>query len=72
MLRNLTFNYPLCTIFLRGLHVSQYGMVFSFLATSSGLLNLIKYIRFETLLSYYYYYYYYYYYDDDDGGHIKL
>ena len=46
---------------------------FSFLATSSGLLNLIKYIRFETLLSYYYYYYYYYYYDDDDdGGHIKL
>ena len=42
---------------------------FSFLATSSGLLNLIKYIRFETLLSYYYYYDDD---DDDDGGHIKL
>ena len=52
------------------------GRFFSFLATSSGLLNQIKYIRFETLLSYYYYYYYYYNYyyddDDDDGGHIKL
>ena len=45
---------------------------FSFLATSSGLLNLIKYIRLETLLSYYYYYHYYYYYYYDDGGHIKL
>ena len=48
------------------------GRFFSFLASSSGLLNQIKYIRFETLLSYYYYYYYYYYDDDDDGGHIKL
>ena len=45
---------------------------FSFLATSSGLLNLIKYIRLETLLSYYYYYHYYDDDDDDDGGHIKL
>ena len=53
------------------------GRFFSFLASSSGLLNLIKYIRLETsLLSYYYYYhhyyYYYYYYYYYDGGHIKL